>query len=345
MGISQMSGYTKKQLLFFDLEGPLSPQDNAFEVMGLLPGGRQIFEVISRYDDLLALEGRVDYEPGDTLRLIVPFLVAGGIIEKQITEVSARAGLVSGAKELIGGLLSDAWTVYIVSTSYEQHAKNIARQIGLPSAQVLCTTFPLNSLKGQVSSHEVQLLNGVRDKVASELFDENLADGVKDSVLKPYLDEFYWQSLPNTQIGKLIGSVTVLGGRRKLWAMERVCVHESQFFEDVAFVGDSITDAQAARAIEAFGGLSLAFNANAFVLPYATVAVASASLYDIKPILNVWRRGGRWAVREHIEKQRGQAAAARSDWLPGLPETRMREVLSSHKEARARVRREAARLG
>jgi len=60
-------------LIFFDLEGPLSPQDNAYEVMGLIPDGHRLFEVISRYDDLLTLEGREDYEPGDTLRLIVPW--------------------------------------------------------------------------------------------------------------------------------------------------------------------------------------------------------------------------------------------------------------------------------
>jgi predicted HAD superfamily phosphohydrolase len=46
----------------FDLEGPLSPQDNAYELMKLFPNGDKIFEVISRYDDLLTLEEREDYE-------------------------------------------------------------------------------------------------------------------------------------------------------------------------------------------------------------------------------------------------------------------------------------------
>jgi len=40
----------------FDLEGPLSPQDNAYELMKLFPDGDKVFEVISRYDDLLTLE-------------------------------------------------------------------------------------------------------------------------------------------------------------------------------------------------------------------------------------------------------------------------------------------------
>ena len=57
-------------LICFDLEGPLVPQDNAYELMKLFPSGGKIFEVISRYDDLLTLEGRADYEPGDCVARI-----------------------------------------------------------------------------------------------------------------------------------------------------------------------------------------------------------------------------------------------------------------------------------
>ena len=39
--------------------------------MRLFPDGDRIFEVISRYDDLLTIEEREDYEPGDTLALLV----------------------------------------------------------------------------------------------------------------------------------------------------------------------------------------------------------------------------------------------------------------------------------
>ena len=79
----------------FDLEGPLSPQDNAYEVMHLFKDGPSLFEVISKYDDYLALQNRHDYEPGDTLKLIVPFLLVNGITEQDIRKVSKRAKLVS----------------------------------------------------------------------------------------------------------------------------------------------------------------------------------------------------------------------------------------------------------
>lgn len=335
----------ERYFVFFDLEGPLSPQDNAFEVMGLLPGGHQIFEVISRYDDLLALEGRIDYEPGDTLKLIVPFLISHGITEKQIQYVSAKAGVVSGAKDLVSELLRDKWEVYIVSTSYEQHASNIALQIGVPQDHVLCTAFPIDRLRQEVKPNEAKFLREAEEHIVTELFSENLSEGVKDKALKPYLDEFYWQNLPITNIGRSIDSITVVGGRRKLWAIERICFRRSQRLEDTAFVGDSITDYQAAKAIESFGGLALAFNGNAFVIPYATVGVASTSLWHIKSILESWQKGGRSGVWQYVKQAKERVLEARYDWLVGSDEQALRDVLRSHKEIRTQVRQRAARLG
>ncbi|HEX59904.1 MAG TPA: energy-converting hydrogenase A, subunit R, partial [Methanomicrobia archaeon] len=72
------------RVVFFDLEGPLSPQDNAYEVMSSIENGDKIFEVLSRYDDIISLEGREGYEAGDTLALIVPFLVVHSISERDI---------------------------------------------------------------------------------------------------------------------------------------------------------------------------------------------------------------------------------------------------------------------
>ena len=89
------------KVICFDLEGPLATQDNAFELMKLFPGGGDIFQSISRYDDLITLEERDDYEPGDTLSLIAPFLVYHKIKERNISELAVKAKLVNGALELI----------------------------------------------------------------------------------------------------------------------------------------------------------------------------------------------------------------------------------------------------
>ena len=105
--------------------------------MHLIKDGSSIFEVLSKYDDYLALQNIPDYEPGDTLKLIVPFLLVNGVTELDIVKVSKRAKLVRGAKELIKWLQEDMWNVHIISTSYEQHAYNIASQLGIERNKAL----------------------------------------------------------------------------------------------------------------------------------------------------------------------------------------------------------------
>jgi len=63
-----------------DCEGPISKNDNAYELCErFLPEGAAFFERVSRYDDYLAdVVRKPGYRPGDTLRLILPFLRATG---------------------------------------------------------------------------------------------------------------------------------------------------------------------------------------------------------------------------------------------------------------------------
>src|SRR4030042_4559888 len=107
-------------VICFDLEGPLATQDNAYELMKLFPDGGRIFEVISRYDDLLSIAARFDYEPGDTLALIAPFLICHGITEQDIISLAEKATLVPGSRNLIHYLQTHDWDVYCISTSYQQ---------------------------------------------------------------------------------------------------------------------------------------------------------------------------------------------------------------------------------
>lgn len=336
-----------RDLVCFDLEGPLSPQDNAYEVMGLLPNGHKIFEVISRYDDLLALEGREEYEPGDTLALIVPFLVYHGITEQDVKRVSEKAYIVQGAVELIDELSHLEWKLYIVSTSYEQHAINIASRLGFVHESVYCTRFPLSKLKQRLKKDDLDLITDVEKHILGELYSEEVGTGAKDKVIKPYLDWFYWDCLPKTSVGIPNKTIEVLGGRRKVWAMERIARYHDVSLANIAFIGDSITDAQATKVIEAAGGLSIAFNGNAFVVPYATIGVASMRLKDIQPILRAWSKGGRAEVKRSVVQMRKQQTETGPfyDWLVGKSKQGLKNILDTHKRTRSLVRSEAAKLG
>ncbi|NWF77583.1 MAG: haloacid dehalogenase-like hydrolase [Chloroflexi bacterium] len=327
-------------LICFDLEGPLTPQDNAYELMKLFPRGGKIFEVISRYDDLLTLEGRPDYEPGDTLALITPFLAYHGIEEEQIAAMGQKAGLTPGATELISKLKSRGWYVFCISTSYEQYAFPVTQRLGIPSENVTCTSFPLAQIRQLLSQDEFALLEQTESEIV------NLNPVTDDTKIREYLDYFYWQKLPQTRSGRMIGQVKPVGGRRKVEALERFSTRMGKPLSYWTAVGDSITDFKMLQAVNKAGGLAIAFNANEYVLPYSTIGLASVSLYDLWVVLEAWGKGRRHAVErvaEEREKTGGSGDREHFHWLDGTKN--IAPALEIHKRIRRLVREEAAKLG
>ncbi len=327
-------------LICFDLEGPLVPQDNAYELMKLFPRGGKIFEVISRYDDLLTLEGRPDYEPGDTLALITPFIAYHGIKEEQINDMGRQAGLTLGATELISKLKSRGWDIFCISTSYKQYAFPITQRLGIPGENVACTSFPLAQIRQLLSQDEFALLEQTEHEIV------NLKPFTDDTRIREYLDYFYGQKLPQTSSGRIIGQVKPVGGRRKVEALENFSTRMGKPLSRWTVVGDSITDFKMIRAVNKAGGLAIAFNANEYVLPYSTLSLASVSLYDLWVILEAWEKGGRPRVK-HIAKEKEKAGGTDDrehfHWL--AEEKDMTTPLEIHKRIRHLVREEAAKLG
>ena len=327
-------------LICFDLEGPLSPQDNAYELMKLSPHGDRIFEVISRYDDLLTLEARPDYEPGDTLALITPFLAYHGINEKQITAMGREASLTPGAAELMSQLKSRGWQIFCISTSYEQYAIPIAQKLGIPSENVACTSFPLDQIRQLLSQSDFALLERAEKEIV------NLNPFVDDTRIKQSLDHFYWQELPQTSSGRIISQVKPVGGRRKVEALQRFSTMMGRPLSHCIVVGDSITDFKVLQAVNKADGLAIAFNANEYALPYSTMSLASVSLYDLWVVLEAWEGGQRQAVERMVkekEKAGGKGDREHFHWLVGTKD--ITHPLEIHKRTRRLVREEAAKLG
>jgi len=254
----------------------------------LFPDGDQVLEVISRYDDLLALEGRDDYDPGDKLALIIPFLIHHGVTEEDIRGLAERAAIVAGARELIMSL--NHWQVYCISTSYEQYANRIMQRVGIAPENLACTRFPIDR----------------------------------------------YHSLAHRE-------VKPMGGRRKAAALRRFARTHRQFPEQVVVVGDSITDARMLETVDRAGGLAIAFNANEYSLPYATVGLASTNISDLKILLDAWEKGGRMAVEQAVTGQGGKGKGEEPifHWLEGVSD--LEEPLQIHQRIRRLVRQEAGK--
>ena len=324
----------------FDLEGPLSPKDNAYELMKLFPNGDRIFEVISRYDDLLTLEEKEDYEPGDTLALIVPFLLLHNISEDNITTLATEASLTGGAAKLVSWLEYNGWKVFCITTTYEQYAIHITQKLGIYAHNVACTPFPLNKLRQTLCKEDTALLQKTEEAILT------MQPVTDDDRIKQSLDHFFWEKLPTTKLGEVIKQVQPMGGRRKVAALNRFADKYDQPLSRWVVVGDSITDFRMLQTVEAAGGLAIAFNANEYALPYATMSLASTFVIDLNEVLPAWQKGYRKEIEKVVrekEKIGGREDRGYFHWLSGRKD--MDEVIQLHKRIRRLVREEAGKLG
>ncbi len=341
--------------IFFDLEGPISPQDNAYEVLGLARNGERVFEVISKYDDILTLEGRENYEPGDTLKLIVPFLIHNKISECDIRDVSKEAGIVPGVRDVILNLQTVGWDVYIISTSYEQHAHNIAGQVGVDTERVACTKMPLDDYHLQFGDEDLEVVGEAEEKILNELY-----PGDDEQKVKAGLDEFFFGTLQESRLGEIFNEVTVCGGARKVDAMMKFAGNSD--LRSAVAVGDSITDFKMLETIKEKGGLAVAFNGNEYSIPYADIALATVDQRFLLPILTAFNESGREGA---IEAARRLGGATFEEILKELPqsianaipegikppayhiikESDTNEIIKIHNEYRTLVRGAAGKLG
>lgn len=325
------------KLVYFDLEGPLSPQDNAYEVMASIERGKEMFEVISRYDDLLALEGRENYEAGDTLSLIAPFLVSHNVNEDDISRVSSRAMLVPGAKEIVQKLLSQDWLVYIISTSYEQHAHRIGSRLGIPVSNIASTKFPLNSYLLEFGEEDVDVIRQAERDIL------DLYPPTNDSAVKSRLDRFFWQELAQRPVGKVINKMSVCGGARKIDALLEIAERTGADVSESVVVGDSITDMKMLQFVRDKGGLAVVFNGNEYAVPYGSVGLATKDMRNLQLILEKWNEGGKTAVLDAVRAREG----ADEDPYYHVLEDResYEDFIQVHMAMRAAIRGQAAKLG
>ncbi|MDI6888544.1 MAG: HAD hydrolase family protein [Methanocellales archaeon] len=351
-------------IICFDLEGPLSPQDNAYEVMSLVENGDKIFEVISKYDDMLALENREGYEAGDTLALIVPFLVLHDISEEDITRVSKKAKIVDGAKYLISKLKSEGWKAYIISTSYEQHAYNIGGGLGVPKENIACTRLSLSDLRDEIDDLSVI------EKAEKDVLKLHEHLERPERIVHP-LDKFFFEELPETGYGNVLEKVYVIGGAKKVAAVHRIAEANDASLSDIMVVGDSITDYKMLKDVKENGGVAVVFNGNEYAIPHASIGLASLDIRFLHLLTKHFDRRDlmfemvkSWETkRSDFEKDptsipedaitpelRRFLLESRIEmpyfgYLDDADEKKMSKIIEIHKRFRALVRGAAAKLG
>lgn len=296
-----------------DCEGPISLNDNAFELCAaFLPQGDRFFTQVSRYDDCLAdIEKRPGYKGGDTLKLIVPFLLLFGLNEEKIRNFSQRNLVLLEDLELLAEA-STNFPIFLISTSYREYALEVAKKIGIPGGNVYSTFVKWDKYK--LSEKEKEKLSLFYQEVldmplieipvgAEKLTDLN--SNSKEAIVR--LDKIFWQEIASLPVGKVYFEVSTVGGREKARALIDSQSRTGIPFEKIIYFGDSITDKEALREARQRSGLAVAVNANRYALKEADFAVLTTSVYPLVLIAWILSKKGKEGFSRLVEDESAEA--------------------------------------
>ena len=292
-----------KSVFVSDCEGPISINDNAYELTSqFVPGGDKLFAIISRYDDVLAdVVKRPGYNAGDTLKLILPFLKVCDVTDKQMQDFSTQnLLLIAGIKETLNHVCGLADT-FIVSTSYEHYIRALCECVGFPFGNTYCTRLSIDKYHTSVQekaklmaiTEEIGAMQMITIRPAAKSL-EALSSRDQETVRR--LDEIFCREIPAMCLGRILTEVTTVGGEQKAKAIRDITKKTAVPLSDMMYVGDSITDVQAFQLVRESGGLTVSFNGNGYAVKNAEVSIMSENSIVVGVIADLFLRKGKAAA-------------------------------------------------
>lgn len=298
-----------RRVFVSDCEGPISKNDNAFEITKhFLPEGDDFFTLVSKYDDVLAdIVKRPGYKAGYTLKLITPFLKAFDVTNVKVKEYSARnLILIYRAKEMLKRVQA-LMASFIVSTSYEQYISSLCTAVEFPYENVYCTKLNLDQFS--IQKGEIEKLKRMMKKVSALPMIEIPKDAKSIDQLSKNsrnavetLDNIFWEKIPKMAVGRMLTEVKPIGGGEKADALKDIIQKIGCDLSSVMYVGDSITDAQAFQLVRKNGGLTVSFNGNEYAIRNADIAVLSKDAMITAVLADVFHHHGRRTVYQLIRE-------------------------------------------
>jgi len=332
-----------KRLYATDLGGPVTRNDNALELASaVVPRGAELFRRVSLYDGYLAeVVRRPGYRAGDTLRLMLPFLLAHGLDDARMRELSAEGILlVPRAGEALRELAAAA-PVYLVSGSYSPYVHAVCAALGLDAGRAFCTRVGLAAHR--MAPDEAEQVRAMadtilrREPIAVPEGARGPSDlGERDRATVRELDYLFWERMPRMRAGRVLDEVRCMRGPEKALAVRAACEREGATMCEAMYVGDSITDVDAFRLVHRDGGLTVSFNGNRWAVREADVAIVADRADAVLGIAREFLGGGHDAVKALRWPLAGDGWTAH--WVHGSD---IRELVERSEAKRKQVRGEA----
>ena len=303
-----MTARRPKRIFITDCEGPVSKNDNAYELTShFIPNGDKFFSLVSRYDDTLAdIIKKKDYKAGSTLKLILPFLKAHGVTNQKMMDFAAKnITLLSGAGDTVQ-FVREIMPSFIVSTSYEQYISALCKAIGFPLENTFSTRVNID--RYPIPREEARTLRKLAKEIAAMRGFEIPTNASSLEHFSSYdqatikrLDEIFWTRISKMPIGKMFDEVNPVGGEEKAKVTNAIVAETGSNVSSVMYVGDSITDVECIRSVRDGDGLTISFNGNEYAVREAEIAAMSENTIVTSILADVFAKHGREKVLQLAE--------------------------------------------
>lgn len=272
-----------------DCEGPLTLNDNAFELATkFIEDGGELFKILSLYDDYLAdVVKKENYKAGNTLKLILPFFVCENLKNEDMVDFSQKNIYSVEDSKFLLIFLKEAMNTYIVSTSYGQYIEAVSDYMEVPFENTFYTNVDVDALT--LTGEEIEKIKEFKEKILENPKDYEL------------FDDIFFSQIAKMSIYEKIRDIEVVGGEGKKLAIDRIIERDGIDINNMLYIGDSITDVEPLQFARENNGLSISFNGNEYPLKVAEIAIVSPSAITTAVIANIYAKYDKTKVLHFIQ--------------------------------------------
>jgi len=288
-----------KRIFFTDWEGPWVTTDFALEISEKLLNNQRFFERLSQYDDyLFYVKRKENYNAGDTLRLLAPFIAVYDITSSDLERLANKVVryVPDAAKAM--SILQEKFKPVVISTSYVQFLKATAEKIGV-KGYLYGTEFNIERYSPIFSESErieAEKLIEEISKMPEIRIDTQNKKIISGSETIGFLDRIFWEKSDSGFIRKvqeIIKDIKVIGGIRKLEIVKKLAK------TNLIAIGDSISDFDMLGWVRE-RGLAISFNGNEYALMQSNIAIVSNSAFSEAAVVEAFLLLGFEGVKKLI---------------------------------------------